>query len=144
MVERGDRLVWGGEVVEVISVLEERRDRVEVILQGPGGLNKVTLSNHEIEAARQPSNDGQGDSMGALAGLWGKWMEWATPRIRSAATATKPVRPFAHQDEAVFVHMLPQPRLRFLLADEPGTGKTIMSGMYIVEGRRRALSPAKY
>lgn len=143
MVERGDRLIWGGEVVEVISVLEERRDRVEVILQGPGGLNKVTLSSDEIEAARQPSNDGQGDSMGALAGLWGKWMEWATPRIRSAATATKPVRPFAHQDEAVFVHMLPQPRLRFLLADEPGTGKTIMSGMYIVEGRRRRVVPGK-
>ena len=72
-----------------------------------------------------------------MAGLWGKWMEWATPRIRSAATATKPVKPFAHQDEAVFVHMLPQPRLRYLLADEPGTGKTIMSGMYIVEGQRR-------
>ncbi len=143
MVERGDRLIWGGEVVEVISVLEERRDRVEVILQGLGGLNKVTLSSKEIDAARQPSNDGQGNSMGALASLWGKWMEWATPRIRSAATATKPVRPFAHQDEAVFVHMLPQPRLRFLLADEPGTGKTIMSGMYIVEGRRRRVVPGK-
>ena len=34
--------------------------------------------------------------------------------------------------------MLAQPRLRFLLADEPGTGKTIMTGMYIVEGSRRA------
>lgn len=143
LVARGDRLVWGGEVVEVLSVLEERRDRVEVILQGASGLNKVTLSSDEIDAARQPSNDGEGDSMGALAGLWGKWMEWATPRIRSAATATKPVRPFAHQDEAVFVHMLPQPRLRFLLADEPGTGKTIMSGMYIVEGRRRRVVTGK-
>jgi len=37
--------------------------------------------------------------------------------------------------------MLPQPRLRFLLADEPGTGKTIMTGMYLVEGRRRGLIP---
>jgi superfamily II DNA or RNA helicase len=29
--------------------------------------------------------------------------------------------------------MLPQPRLRFLLADEPGTGKTIMAGLYLRE-----------
>jgi SNF2 family DNA or RNA helicase len=37
--------------------------------------------------------------------------------------------------------MLAQPRLRFLLADEPGTGKTIMTRMYLVEGRRRGLIP---
>jgi superfamily II DNA or RNA helicase len=37
--------------------------------------------------------------------------------------------------------MLSQPRLRFLLADEPGTGKTIMTGMYLAEGRRRGLIP---
>jgi superfamily II DNA or RNA helicase len=59
----------------------------------------------------------------------------------SAALATRPLKPFAHQDEAVFDHMLPQPRLRFLLADEPGTGKTIMTGMYLGEGRRRGLIP---
>jgi len=143
LVERGDRLLWGGEVVEVLSVLDARGDRVGLVLKSPGGLNEVTLSVTELEAAQQPSNDGGGDSAGAVAGLWGKWMEWATPRIRSAATATKPVRPYAHQDEAVFVHMLPQPRLRFLLADEPGTGKTIMSGMYIAEGRRRRAVPGK-
>jgi superfamily II DNA or RNA helicase len=35
--------------------------------------------------------------------------------------------------------MLPQPRLRFLLADEPGTGKTIMAGMYLREMQRLGL-----
>jgi superfamily II DNA or RNA helicase len=39
--------------------------------------------------------------------------------------------------------MLPQPRLRFLLADEPGTGKTLMTGMYLAEGRRLGLIPGK-
>ena len=39
--------------------------------------------------------------------------------------------------------MLPQPRLRFLLADEPGTGKTIMTGLYLAEARRRGLVPGK-
>jgi SNF2 family DNA or RNA helicase len=68
-------------------------------------------------------------------------MQYASPRLRSAALATRSLKQFAHQDEAVFDHMLPQPRLRFLLADEPGTGKTIMTGMYLVEGRRRGLIP---
>ncbi len=143
MVERGDRLFWGDEFVEVLSVLEERSDRVEIVLKGAGWLKQVTVSVAEIDAARLPANDGGGDSPGAVAALWGKWMEWATPRIRSAATATKPVRPYAHQDEAVFVHMLPQPRLRFLLADEPGTGKTVMAAAYIAEGRRRQVVPGK-
>jgi hypothetical protein len=44
--------------------------------------------------------------------------------------------PVAHQTNAVYGSMLPQPRLRFLLADEPGTGKTIMAGMYLREMQR--------
>ena len=67
-------------------------------------------------------------------------MAWSVPRIRSAVLATRPLRPYAHQDDAVFGVMLSQPRLRFLLADEPGTGKTgLMTGMYLAEGRRREL-----
>ncbi|WP_406300279.1 DUF3883 domain-containing protein [Embleya sp. NBC_00888] len=70
-------------------------------------------------------------------------MRWAIPRIRSAVLATRPIRPYAHQDDAVFGVMLSQPRLRFLLADEPGTGKTLMTGMYLAEGRRQQLIPGK-
>src|SRR4051794_8779783 len=70
-------------------------------------------------------------------------MQHAVPRIRSAVLATRPLRPYAHQDEAVHGHMLSQPRLRFLLGDEPGTGKTIMAVMYLAEGRRRAPIPRR-
>lgn len=143
MIEPGDRLRWGGQTVEVLTVLASDEERFDLIVRGPDGLKPLTLARSEIETARQPANDGKGISAGAIAALWGKWMEWATPRIRSAATATKPLRPYAHQDEAVFVHMLPQPRLRFLLADEPGTGKTIMTGMYLVEGQRRRVVAGK-
>ena len=143
MIQAGDRIRWGGQISEVLHVLANDGERFDVILKAGGDLTQVTLTKQELSAARQPANDGHGDSAGAIAGLWGKWMEWATPRIRSAATATKPLVPYAHQDEAVFVHMLPQPRLRFLLADEPGTGKTLMSGMYIAEGRRRRVVTGK-
>ena len=43
------------------------------------------------------------------------------------------VDPLPHQDIAVYEHMMQQNPLRFLLADDAGAGKTIMTGLYIVE-----------
>ena len=138
---RGERIRVDGELltVEMATVTESG---IDLIVRHPGGgLEDRTMSVADVVAARVPENDGRGISKAALAGLWGRWMQYTSPRLRSAALATRPLRPYAHQDEAVFDHMLPQPRLRFLLADEPGTGKTIMTGMYLVEGRRRGLIP---
>ena len=44
------------------------------------------------------------------------------------ATETSLIDPLPHQRIAVYEHLLAQARLRFLLADEPGPGKTIMAG----------------
>lgn len=44
-----------------------------------------------------------------------------------------------HQLEAVYEKMLPQTRLRFLLADDPGAGKTIMAGLFIKELKLRGV-----
>jgi superfamily II DNA or RNA helicase len=61
-------------------------------------------------------------------------------RIRSAglfdpmlAVATSEVEPLPHQISAVYGELLPKRPLRFLLADDPGAGKTIMAGLYIKE-----------
>ncbi|HXF50747.1 MAG TPA: helicase-related protein [Dehalococcoidia bacterium] len=43
------------------------------------------------------------------------------------------IDPLPHQIIAVYDVMLPQPRLRLLLADDAGAGKTIMSGLYFRE-----------
>lgn len=43
------------------------------------------------------------------------------------------VDPLPHQITAVYESMLPRQPLRFLLADDPGSGKTIMAGLYIRE-----------
>jgi len=43
------------------------------------------------------------------------------------------VEPLPHQVTAVYESMLPRQPLRFLLADDPGAGKTIMAGLYIRE-----------
>ena len=56
---------------------------------------------------------------------------------RQFAVSLSGIRTLPHQIEAVYEKMLPQPRLRFLLADDPGAGKTIMAGLLIKELRLR-------
>jgi len=49
------------------------------------------------------------------------------------------VDPLPHQLEAVYDYFLKSPRIRFLLADDPGAGKTIMAGLLIKELKIRGL-----
>jgi superfamily II DNA or RNA helicase len=49
------------------------------------------------------------------------------------------VDPLPHQVEAVYKYLLPQPRIRFLLADDTGAGKTIMTGLLLKELIMRGL-----
>jgi SNF2 family DNA or RNA helicase len=49
------------------------------------------------------------------------------------AVQTSNLDPLPHQIEAVYEKMLPRQPLRFLLADDPGAGKTIMAGLFCKE-----------
>lgn len=49
------------------------------------------------------------------------------------AVQTSSLDPLPHQIDAVYSKMLPRQPLRFLLADDPGAGKTIMAGLLIKE-----------
>jgi superfamily II DNA or RNA helicase len=99
---------------------------------------------HDVKAVDEGAieiltEDGCGSSTWVLAGLWSEWMQQAICTSRATVLSTSPLRPYLHQDEAVYGAMLPQPMLRFLLADEPGTGKTIMAGLYLREMQRLGL-----
>jgi superfamily II DNA or RNA helicase len=50
------------------------------------------------------------------------------------------VDPLPHQLEAVYEYFLKLPRIRFLLADDPGAGKTVMAGLLIKELKARGLA----
>jgi SNF2 family DNA or RNA helicase len=90
----------------------------------------------EIAAAGKPwSFDGDGALFRLLS---------EAHRIRLAylfdpllAVHTSLVEPLPHQITAVYGEMLPRQPLRFLLADDPGAGKTIMTGLLIKELRAR-------
>ena len=45
------------------------------------------------------------------------------------AVHTSNVDPLPHQISAVYESMLPRQPLRYVLADDPGSGKTIMAGL---------------
>jgi SNF2 family DNA or RNA helicase len=84
-----------------------------------------------VEQGRPWSFDGDGATFRLVA---------EAQRIRLAhlfdpvlAVSTSMVMPLPHQITAVYESMLPRQPLRFLLADDPGAGKTIMAGLLIRE-----------
>jgi superfamily II DNA or RNA helicase len=73
-----------------------------------------------------------------------RWVEGQRIKLSFAhdplfAVSMSGVRGLPHQIEAVYRHMLPQPRLRFVLADDPGAGKTIMAGLLLKELKLRGV-----
>src|SRR5205823_12252714 len=103
------------------------------------GMHKVSLTADQADQVEVLAEDGRAPSARVLAGMWTRWMTAAATNAESTLLASTPLEPYAHQANAVYGAMLPQPYLRFLLADEPGTGKTIMAGLYLREMQRLGL-----
>lgn len=111
---------------------------IEVAYDVGGGRRETRLlwqsdeGNLEIAEDRLPwSFDGDGNQLRLASEAY---------RIRLAylfdpylAVHTSSVEPLPHQISAVYREMLPRLPLRFLLADDPGAGKTIMTGLFIKE-----------
>lgn len=77
---------------------------------------------------------------------WKVFLALETIRYRFAslydpllAMNTSKIDPLPHQIEAVYNYVLKLPRIRFLIADDPGAGKTIMAGLIIKELKLRHL-----
>ena len=56
------------------------------------------------------------------------------------AVSVSQVDPLPHQMDAVYSHLLTQPQIRFMIADDPGAGKTIMGGLTHKELKFRGLA----
>lgn len=100
------------------------------------GVRPVPLSAADAALVEALEEDGTANSAAVLASLWAEWMRRAAVSTKATALASSPLNPYPHQNRAVYGTMLPQPLLRFLLADEPGTGKTIMGGLWLREAQR--------
>ena len=101
--------------------------------------DETTRAGAEAEPAAPPVTDftGSADVVRVLAE--GERLSFGHMFNPAFATEVAQIDPLPHQRIAVYEHMLKQSPLRFLLADDAGAGKTIMSGLYIREGKARRL-----
>ena len=80
--------------------------------------------------------DFTGNARHAFLGLEAKRYRYAALYDPTLAISISKVDPLPHQIEAVW-QVLKQTRIRFLIADDPGAGKTIMAGLILKELKLR-------
>ncbi len=127
-----------GAAVTVVGVEWFGSEAIELTYRTPAGGVANALLYRDDEERLEVVVEGRPwsfDGDGALFRLVSE-----AQRIRLAhlfdpvlAVHTSVVEPLPHQITAVYEAMLPRQPLRFLLADDPGAGKTIMAGLLIRE-----------
>ena len=124
--------------IEVVSVDWIGGQALNLVYRIPGGsVSETTLyrdDEHRL-SIEQSGRIWSFDADGALLRLVTeanriKLAHYFDPYL---AIHTSLVDPLPHQISAVYGEMLPRQPLRFLLADDPGAGKTIMAGLLVKE-----------
>lgn len=127
-----------GVAVEIISVEWIGDQAVNVVYRSASGTPSETTLYRDDEYRLKVEESGRlwsFDADGAMLRLVTeanriKLAHYFDPYL---AIHTSLVDPLPHQISAVYGEMLPRQPLRFLLADDPGAGKTIMAGLLIKE-----------
>src|SRR5262245_23886818 len=94
---------------------------------------QVLLRSHEQALVREERRAAPFDADPAEFKLAAEAMriQLAALSDRMLAVTTSDLEPLPHQIEAVYGHLIDKVPLRFVLADDPGAGKTIMAGLYL-------------
>jgi len=125
-------------LVTIVNTQWYGSDVVEITYKdATGKLGNELLYRHDeprlevVEEGRPWSFDGDG----ALFRLVAEAQRISLAHLFDPVLAvhTSLIEPLPHQITAVYECMLPRQPLRFLLADDPGAGKTIMAGLLIKE-----------
>ena len=131
-----------GQTARVVSVESSGADAITVIVKSANGVSEQQLyrldeARLEIAAKNLPwSFEAPADDFKlALEALR---IELGSAFDPMMAIHSSNVIPLPHQISAVYEKMLPQQPLRYVLADDPGAGKTIMAGLLIKELLMRA------
>lgn len=140
----GRRLLFRGlftEPVLVEQVTQEDGLLFVRVRTADGRPDEITLEPDELQAALESAPTAQTTPVDPTT--FSLLVEAERIRLAYAfdpyfAVSLSGVRPLPHQLVAVYERMLPQARLRFLLADDPGAGKTIMAGLLLKELKLRS------
>lgn len=131
------------QVVTAVAVVPLGEGSVQLVYRTPDGGMKERLLNRgdepsvDLATVERPfSFDGDGAAFQLACEA--KRIDLAFLFDPMMAVHSSNVEPLPHQITAVYESLLPRQPLRFVLADDPGAGKTIMAGLYIRELIMRA------
>ncbi|UPT91406.1 DUF3883 domain-containing protein [Bradyrhizobium barranii subsp. apii] len=131
------------EIVSVVALVPLAEGSVQLIYRTPDGAMKERLLGRADEVSiaiasteRPFSFDGDGGAFQLACEA--KRIDLAFLFDPMMAVHSSAVEPLPHQITAVYESLLPRQPLRYVLADDPGAGKTIMAGLYIRELIMRA------
>ena len=116
---------YGDAAVEIVYADQNNRTGMAVL--EPGDLSRLRIYNGTDRS------DFDGDAENFRLASEALRIKHAALYDPMAAVNSSAVTPLPHQIRAVYEELLPRIPLRFLLADDPGAGKTIMAGLYIKE-----------
>jgi len=134
---RVEGLVAGGPVT-VLTTVQTAPDAFTVVFTRPDGNPDHVLALRSAEerlriVAATLAVPFDGDAVEYRLAAEATRIAMAGQYDPMVAVTTSDMDPLPHQIDAVYGHLLPRVPLRFLLADDPGAGKTIMAGLYIKE-----------
>ncbi|OXM13803.1 helicase [Paenibacillus herberti] len=139
MLKIGDKIKgpYWSEVVEIrkCEPIDDLLILIEAVGRQSNQYYETYLEKHEVEAleALQEETQAAMEPHRLLHYLQYYVLRSEERYSKSRMRGNKKVIPLPHQIEAVYSRMLQNGQVRFLLADDPGAGKTIMSGMLIRE-----------
>ncbi|MBM4327354.1 MAG: DEAD/DEAH box helicase, partial [Deltaproteobacteria bacterium] len=120
----------GGDYVQLVGVTVRSRKHIDQLI------SKADLADATV---RKIESHFTADPLHVFLALESKRYRYANLYDPLLAVNTSKVDPLPHQIEAVYGFALKLPRIRFLIADDPGAGKTIMAGLIIKELKLRHL-----
>jgi len=128
---RVDKVVDLGEHVQIVGSTLHTKQYVKRILK-KSELTQLQIVSQTIDFSF-PARD-------AFLFIEATRLKYASLFDPFLAMNVSKIDPLPFQIEAVYGYVLKQPKVRFLIADDPGAGKTIMAGLIIKELRLRKLA----
>ena len=119
-----------GNYYRIVGVSQFSKTHIDQYLS-PDDISQITIIDNELSFSENPHK-----VFLALETIRYRFASLYDPLL---AMNTSKIDPLPHQIEAVYGHVLKLPRIRFLIADDPGAGKTIMAGLIIKELKIRGL-----
>jgi SNF2 family DNA or RNA helicase len=144
MVKEGD-IIKGDFWLEPVRVekIEEKGNYIKLLVKGvvTGNITDRLFRKEELDSLEviNADIDFSADPREVFLAIESMRFRYASLFDPLLAINVSKIDPLPFQIEAVYGYILKQPHIRFLIADDPGAGKTIMAGLIIKELKLRGL-----